>query len=349
MLWFGGVAVLYGDLTFGVVVAFIMYLFRFFQPIRNLTMLYDQVLASMAASERFFELLDTPSDIMDPPGAIELPRLEGLVEYRGVNFSYIPGQPVVRDLSLEAHPGELIALVGATGSGKSTTISLLSRFYDPQQGEIRVDGHRLTEIAIQSLRRQLGIVLQEGFLFSDTIRENIRYGRLEATDEEVEAAAQAVGAHEFIMRMPDGYDTEVRERGDKLSMGERQLICLARALIADPRVLILDEATSSIDPYTELIDRHQAGGLVALLTGVLAPQAARERGLAIGATRFQAGDEQQVVIELVAAVARTAADLAVIAHEGQPELFQSLLCHTHPGASLPDISCALSCRRRVSS
>ncbi|MBM3190566.1 MAG: ABC transporter ATP-binding protein, partial [Chloroflexi bacterium] len=253
VFWFGGIAVLRGDLTFGVMVAFLLYLFRFFQPIRNLTMLYDQILAAMAASERVFELLDTKPDVVDPPDAIVLPRIEGHVEYRGVGFEYVPGQPVVKDLNIVAEPGEMIALVGATGSGKSTTISLLSRLYDAQEGEILVDGHRLTDIAIHSLREQMGIVLQEGFLFSDTIRENIRYGRLEASDEEVEQAAKAVGAHDFIMRQPEGYATEVRERGEKLSMGERQLICLARALIADPRILVLDEATSSIDPYTELI------------------------------------------------------------------------------------------------
>ena len=253
VLWFGGVAVLRGDLSYGTVVAFLLYLFRFFQPIRTLTMLYDQILAAMAASERIFELVDTKPDVADPADPVHLPRIQGLVEFDDVTFSYIPGEPVVKNLNMVAQPGEMIALVGATGAGKTTTISLLTRFYDVQGGRILVDGHPLTEIAVQSLRRQLGVVLQEGFLFSETIRENIRYGRLEATDEEVEEAAKAVGAHEFIMRMADGYDTEVRERGEKLSMGERQLICLARALIADPRILVLDEATSSIDPYTELI------------------------------------------------------------------------------------------------
>ena len=253
VLWFGGMALLRGDITFGVVVAFLLYLFRFFEPIRGLTMLYDEILAAMAAAERIFEMVDTRSDIIDPPEAIELPRIEGLVEYRHVSFAYKPEEPVLRDVNIVAHPGEMIALVGATGSGKSTTISLLQRFYDVQEGEIRVDGHRLGDVAIRSLRQQFGVVLQEGFLFSGTIRDNIRYGRLAATDEEVEVAARAVGAHEFILRQPEGYDTDVRERGEKLSMGERQLICLARALVADPRILILDEATSSVDPYTELI------------------------------------------------------------------------------------------------
>jgi ABC-type multidrug transport system fused ATPase/permease subunit len=253
VLWFGGAAILRGDLTVGILVAFVLYLFRFFEPIRSLTMLYDSVLAAMAAAERIFELLDTEPDIMDPAQPVHLGRVEGLIEYRNVGFAYDPEQPVVQDLNLVARPGETIALVGATGAGKSTTISLLSRLYDVQEGAILIDGHDLRDIAIHSLRSQLGIVLQEGFLFSDSVRQNIRYGRLEATDEEVEAAAKTVGAHEFIMRLPEGYDTEVRERGEKLSIGERQLICLARALIADPRILILDEATSSVDPYTELI------------------------------------------------------------------------------------------------
>jgi ATP-binding cassette, subfamily B, multidrug efflux pump len=253
VLWFGGIAALRGDLTFGVMVAFLLYLFRFFQPIRNLTMLYDEVLAAMAASERVFELLDTEPDIRDPDQPIHLPRIGGHVEYQHVHFRYVEDDPVLIDVSLHAEPAEMIAIVGATGSGKSTIISLLSRLYDVDEGRILIDGHDLHEIAIHSLRTQLGVVLQEGFLFSNTIRENIRYGRLDATDDEVEEAAKAVGAHEFILRMPEGYDTEVRERGEKLSMGERQLICLARALIADPRILILDEATSSIDPYTELI------------------------------------------------------------------------------------------------
>ncbi len=253
VVFFGGAAILRGDLSVGVMVAFISYLMRFFQPIRNLSVLYDSVLAAMAAAERIFELLDTRPEIQNPPNPLILPRIEGLVEFKDVHFHYKPEQPVLKGVNLVARPGEMIAIVGATGAGKTTTISLLTRFYDVTGGAICIDGHDLRDLDLATLRTQIGVVLQAGFLFSDTVRENIRYGRLDATDEEIEEAAKIVGAHEFIMRLSDGYDTQVRERGEKLSMGERQLICLARALIANPRILILDEATSSIDPYTELI------------------------------------------------------------------------------------------------
>ena len=243
-----------GDITFGVVVAFLLYLFRFFEPIRSLTMLYDEILAAHGRRRAHFRDCWIRGRTSWTPRRPSSCRASRAWSSTGMSVSPTSrSEPVLRDVNIVAHPGEMIALVGATGSGKSTTISLLQRFYDVQEGEIRVDGHRLSDVAIQSLRQQFGVVLQEGFLFSGTIRDNIRYGRLEATDEEVEAAARAVGAHEFILRQPEGYDTDVRERGEKLSMGERQLICLARALVADPRILILDEATSSVDPYTELI------------------------------------------------------------------------------------------------
>jgi ATP-binding cassette subfamily B multidrug efflux pump len=292
VLWFGGMAIMRGDLTPGVVVAFVLYLFRFFAPIRQLTMLYDEVLAAMAASERIFELADTEPEVRDKPDALQLVRIEGLIEYDHVGFSYVAGQPVVKDLNIVARPGEMIALVGATGSGKSTTISLLTRFYDVLEGEIRIDGHPLQDITLKSLRQQFGIVLQEGFLFSGTIRDNIRYGRLDASDEELEAAAKAVGAHEFILRQPQQYDTEVRERGEKLSMGERQLICLARALVADPRILILDEATSSVDPYTELIIQ---GALAEMFKGRTSIVIAHRLSTVRRADRIYVMDQAEVV------------------------------------------------------
>ncbi|MBC7317237.1 MAG: ABC transporter ATP-binding protein, partial [Chloroflexi bacterium] len=197
VIFFGGAAILRGDLSVGVMVAFISYLLRFFQPIRNLSVLYDSVLAAMAAAERIFELLDTRPEIQNPPNPIILPRIEGLVEFKDVHFHYKPEQPVLKGVNLIARPGEMIAIVGATGAGKTTTISLLTRFYDVTGGAICIDGHDLRELDLAMLRTQIGVVLQTGFLFSDTVRENIRYGRLDATDEEIEEAAKIVGAHEF--------------------------------------------------------------------------------------------------------------------------------------------------------
>jgi ABC-type multidrug transport system fused ATPase/permease subunit len=292
VLGFGGIAMLRGDLTVGVLVAFISYLFRFFQPIRTLTMLYDNVLAAMAASTRIFDLMDTQPAVEEKADAIALPRVQGHVMFDQVSFRYQPAEPVLEGLDLEARPGEVVAIVGATGAGKSTTISLLSRFYDINAGRITVDGIDIRDVTLASLRTQLGIVLQDGFLFSDTIRENIRYANLEATDAQVEEAAQAIGAHDFIMRMPQGYETEVRERGEKLSMGERQLICLARALAGDPRILILDEATSSIDPYTELVIQD---ALLKLFEGRTAIVIAHRLSTVRRADRIYVMDKGQVV------------------------------------------------------
>ena len=209
--------------------------------------------AAVVSAERVAELLDQQPEIVDRPGARDLPRVAGRVEFRNVVFGYEPGQVVLKGINLRAEPGETIALVGPTGAGKSSIINLLARFYEPQEGQVLVDGVDLTTVTQRSWRSQLGIVLQDTFLFSGTIRENIRYGRPDATDAVVEAAARAVGAHDFIMRLERGYDTQVHERGAKLSVGQRQLIAFARALCANPAVLILDEATSNIDTHTESV------------------------------------------------------------------------------------------------
>jgi len=207
----------------------------------------------MAAAERIFEVLDTEPDVGDPAKPLALDHLQGELEFKDVSFAYEPGVPVLEDIDIKVRANSTIALVGPTGAGKSTLVSLLTRFYDPNRGTVRVDGMDLRDLKITDYRRQIGMVLQDGFLFSGSIMENIRYGNLSASDEEVMAAAKLVGADEVIRRFPQGYQTDVRERGGKLSIGERQLICLARALVADPRILILDEATSSVDPYTELL------------------------------------------------------------------------------------------------
>ena len=198
-------------------------------------------------------MLDTEPNVTDKEGALELPSIQGHVKFEDVVFGYIPEQPVLHGINLEALPKETVALVGPTGAGKSSIINLLCRFYDVQSGRVLVDGIDVRDVTIESLRKQLGIVLQDTFIFSGTIRENIRYGRIDATDEEVEEAAKIVGAHEFISNLPDGYDTEVRERGSRLSVGQRQLLSFARAILANPKILILDEATSSVDAYTEFL------------------------------------------------------------------------------------------------
>ena len=248
----GGWLAIRGMVTIGTIAAFITYSRRFAEPLRQLSNLYNQIQGALAGAERIFEILDTAPDQTDPPVALELSRVAGEVQLEHVTFSYVPGVPVLKNVSIHAYPGERIALVGHTGAGKTTLVNLLSRFYDLDEGTIRIDGVDIRTVSRDSLRRQLGVVLQQSFLFSESVTENIRYGRLSATDEEVFAATRLAQADGFIRRLPQGYDTVLAERGANLSEGQRQLITIARAILADPAILILDEATSSVDTRTEL-------------------------------------------------------------------------------------------------
>jgi ABC-type multidrug transport system fused ATPase/permease subunit len=264
ILIYGGKEVVDGAVTIGVLATFVFYLQSFFDPIQSLSQLYTTYQAGMAALDKIFELLDEEPDVADKPDAAELPRVRGEIRFEDVTFSYGGDALALDRVSLDVPPGQTLALVGATGAGKSTLAKLVARFYDPDDGRVLIDGHDLRDVTEKSLRSQLGIVPQESFLFSGTIRDNIGFGRPGATDEDVRAAAQAVGAHDFVERLPDGYDTEVGERGGHLSAGQRQLVAFARAAAADPRILILDEATSNVDVRTEAqIER----GLRRLLAG----------------------------------------------------------------------------------
>ncbi len=254
ILIYGGFQVIDGDISSGVVIAFVLALNGFFDPIQQLSQVYTTYQSGMAALDKIFDLLDVEPDVVDAPDAVELPRLRGEVELRDVTFGYSAAEGTalaVQHVSLKVPPGQTVALVGSTGAGKSTIAKLVARFYDPTGGAVLVDGHDLREVKQSSLRRQLGIVPQEGFLFSGTIGDNIAFGRPDATPDEVRAAAHAVGADDFIDALEHGYETPVGERGTQISAGQRQLIAFARALVADPRILILDEATSNVDLHTE--------------------------------------------------------------------------------------------------
>jgi ABC-type multidrug transport system fused ATPase/permease subunit len=256
------------EVTLGVLVAFLAYITRFFQPIRTLTQFYNQLQAATAAAEKVFELLDEPITIHEAEDPLVLPHVRGEVEFRDVTFSY-GREPVLDSVSFHADPGEMIAMVGHTGAGKTTVASLLCRFYDPVKGAVLLDGYDLRDVSFKTLRSSVGLVLQDNFLFSGTIADNIRYGKPEATEDEVIAAAKVANADEFILRMADGYQTVVLERAANLSLGQRQLIAIARAVLANPQVLILDEATSNIDSQTELLVQQALGKLLAGRTSLV--------------------------------------------------------------------------------
>ncbi|MDU1348384.1 ABC transporter ATP-binding protein [Clostridium butanoliproducens] len=264
IFWYGTKFSQSKEISVGTIVAFISYSDMFWRPIINLASYYNTLITNFAAAERIFDIMDVEPDIIDLESAEIMPKIKGNVEFKNVTFGYEEGIPILKDISFKIRQGENIALVGPTGAGKTTITSLVSRFYDCDSGEVLIDGKNVKDVNLYSLRSQMGIMLQDTFLFSDTIKENIRYGKLDATDEEIIAAAKAVNAHEFIMKLEKGYDTEVNERGSRLSVGQRQLISFARALLANPRILILDEATSNIDTATEILVQR---GINKLLKG----------------------------------------------------------------------------------
>ena len=252
------------SITAGTLIAFTSYIGRFWQPINTLASFYNSVLTAISYLERIFETIDEPVNVTDAEGAVEMPLIKGEVVFEHVDFSYDDGVKILNDINFKANIGESYAIVGPTGAGKTTIVNLISRFYNIDSGSIRIDGIDINTVTIASLRKQMGVMMQDSFIFAGTIMDNIRYGNMEATDEQVIQAAKTVCAHDFIMAMEDGYYTQVNERGSRLSQGQRQLISFARALLADPKILILDEATSSIDTETEILLQQ---GLAQLLKG----------------------------------------------------------------------------------
>jgi len=275
----GGFFVLGGTVELGVMVAFVLFVQRFFDPIRALTMHYNVLQRAMASGERIFEVIDVPVDIKNKPNAIHPEEIDGSISFENVTFGYVENQPILKDINFEVKPGETVALVGPTGSGKTSTTALVHRFYDIWEGSVKVGGHDVRDVTQESLGEHVSMVLQEPFLFSGTIFENIIYAKEGATREDVVAAAQAVGAHEFIMKLPDGYETELEQRGGNLSLGQRQLLSFARAIVADSKILVLDEATASIDSYTEMLIQQALERLMEGRTGmVIAHRLATIRG-----------------------------------------------------------------------
>lgn len=264
VFWLGATLIETNTITPGLLVAFTSYVSMFWQPIMNISNFYNQLVTNMSGAERIFEILDIDPDIKDRPNSTDMPKIRGDVSFKNVTFGYDEGQQVLKDVSFEVQAGQTIALVGSTGAGKTTVVNLISRFYEVTAGEVLIDGYNLNNVTLESLRGQIGLMPQDTFLFSTTIKENLRYGKLDATDEEIIAAAKAVSAHDFIMKFEKGYDTDVNERGTRLSAGQRQLIAFARTLLANPRILILDEATASIDTHTERLVQQ---GIKKLLQG----------------------------------------------------------------------------------
>jgi ATP-binding cassette, subfamily B, multidrug efflux pump len=264
VFWYGLKLLNTETISVGLLISFIGYIGLFWMPIMEISNFYNTLITNIAGAERIFEVLDLKPDIDENVKGIVMPRIKGNVVFKHVTFGYEKKVPVLKDVSFQVKAGETIALVGPTGVGKTTIVNLISRFYEAQQGEILIDGHNVNHVTLESLRSQMGIMLQDTFLFSGSIKDNINYGKLDATEDEIENAAKAVQAHEFIMKMPKGYDTNVNERGSRLSAGQRQLIAFARALLANPRILILDEATASIDTHTERLVQK---GIEKLLKG----------------------------------------------------------------------------------
>lgn len=291
VFWCGVQLLHTGKITIGLLVAFSGYISMFWQPVMNISNFYNTLLANMTGAERIFEILDLEPGIQNRASAMALPSIKGEVVFQNVRFGYEDDQSVLRNISFRVNPGETIALVGPTGAGKTSIINLIGRFYEPREGTVLIDGRDIADVTLESLRSQLGVVLQDTFLFSGSIKENIRYGRLDATDDEIAAAAKAVHAHDFIMKLEKGYDTGVNERGSRLSFGQRQQIAFARALIANPRILILDEATAGIDTHTERLVQK---GIDQLLKGRTAFVIAHRLSTVINADRIMVIDNGEI-------------------------------------------------------